>query len=101
MWTNFPLVFQMKPFSLIVLTRGDCIQVTAMCKAIKVQAGRPKTPEGKDKQARHPDAQVKRITKCLGLGRSLHGLGKVRRGFYVISFALVFNAPHFFCPSCP
>lgn len=78
MWTNFPLVFQMKPFSLIVLTRGDCIQVTAMCKSNEVQAERPKTPDSQDKQDRHPDAQVKKIIKFLGLGRSLNGLGKVR-----------------------
>lgn len=38
MWTDFPLVFQMKPFSLIVLTRGDCIQVSSVCKSNEVQA---------------------------------------------------------------
>lgn len=44
MWTDFPLVFQMKPFSLIVLTRGDCIQVSSVCKSNEVQAETPRAP---------------------------------------------------------
>ena len=47
MWRKFPFVFQMKPFPLIVLKRGDSSQVSSVCKSNKgcVPAERPQAPD--------------------------------------------------------
>lgn len=47
MWRDFTFIFQMKPFPLIVLKRGDCIQVSSVCKPNEgcVPAERPRAPD--------------------------------------------------------